>query len=126
MGKAGQNGAGGPLDADADPDPEIDEGSLRAMIAAALGAVLDREDELEVHTHAGSKFHGVVEDSNLSLVALRCDDGKLRLVPFTSIDHAVIGEDVDEEDTDEDAATADAGGDAAGDEDPAPDSPRSA
>lgn len=90
----------------AEPSPEED---AQRAISAALGTVFELGDRLTVHTHAGSTIQGAVEDGNLVGLLMRGDDEKLRFVPFSSMDHALV----EEEDGDDEGDDAD-GDDEAG------------
>lgn len=64
-------------------------------ITIGLGSLVEPDDEIEVHTHAGAHFRGVVEDTNAAALVMRVLDGereRVILVPLTSMDHAEIFE----------------------------------
>lgn len=82
------------LNAPETPEVETTEGAFRAMVAAALGALFEIDDRVEIHTHSGGVFAGLVEDCNIVGLLVRIHETeKLHFVSFAGIESSEIFED---------------------------------
>lgn len=100
-----------PKPKDPPTDRELLEEALEQLgaLAAAAGTLFDVEDSVEIHTHSGGIFAGVIEDANINGVTVRTSEDRLFFVGYSGIESSEIFE---KPETDDDGQEIDGEGEA--------------